>query len=614
MPSSAARKGIWVLGAAMVLTVLVAVTLPLIASTQIVRDSIARQMSAWSGYRVELGDTPEIRVWPAFRAVLNNVTMSDWKSGRTPSVIEAERVEIDLSALAALRGEVVFTKVKLFRPVMRVTANDGAIPLPASSDWGRIARSVEIARGLLADDPANPDAAALPSDPFGTVEFEDGRIITGAEPSEDDVTGLTGVLSWPALNKPAKLSAMAIWHGESVTVEATSAQPLFLLAGGNVPVTLSFASTPITTSFDGVSNISANTFIDGQLALSSPSLSRLLEWTHSGVSPGSPIGAISAAGRITGVANRMKLENAEIALDDNPGTGALEVVFGGAPTVTGTLAFERLDLQELLLTLVPLPADDAYATYAATEERQALTGDFGLDLRLSAASAIAGSIALSQVAATAQVKDGLAAFDISDATAFGGTVQLGIRIDRREEGKHVELRITGDDIDGSQVASQFGLTGPVPRARGSFSVILKGYGARLSDVIEHGDGSVSATLGKGTIPGINLPAFLGRNEKGGFFPLSEVAGGELPIDGAELKATLSEGVARIDKAVARSGPHMISFGGLIPLAGRGIALSGTVGATASPNAEPSEPQASFFVGGSWEAPFIAPVFPALPPE
>ncbi|UDL92143.1 hypothetical protein LGH82_13475 [Mesorhizobium sp. PAMC28654] len=45
MPSSLIRRGIWAIGAAVIVAVLVVAALPLIASTRIVRDRIAWEMS-----------------------------------------------------------------------------------------------------------------------------------------------------------------------------------------------------------------------------------------------------------------------------------------------------------------------------------------------------------------------------------------------------------------------------------------------------------------------------------------------------------------------------------------------------------------------------------------
>ena len=56
-----------------------------------------------------------------------------------------------------------------------------------------------------------------------------------------------------------------------------------------------------------------------------------------------------------------------------------------------------------------------------------------MDLRVSARQASLGSIVLADVAATARIDETLAAFDISDASVFGGDIQAGLRLDRKAE-------------------------------------------------------------------------------------------------------------------------------------------------------------------------------------
>jgi AsmA protein len=109
-----------------------------------------------------------------------------------------------------------------------------------------------------------------------------------------------------------------------------------------------------------------------------------------------------------------------------------------------------------------------------------------------------------------------------------------------------------------------------------------------------------------------LPAFLKHTEQGGFFALDDVSDGTLPIDGAELKATISKGVARLDKAEANSAKYKIWLSGIASYGGRGLALSGGV-TQADPAVAPANGQqgpnnqSSFFVGGTWSTPFISPI-------
>lgn len=615
MPGAAARRGLWILGAAIVVVVLIVAALPLVASTQIVRDRIAQQMSVWSGYRVQLREAPEIQVWPSFQAVLHNASFSEWGNDEAAPIVESERIDVNLSALAALRGDVVFTSVRLIRPVMRVSDADGPLPLPTAPIGGRLMHAVNAARDLLAQNPDNPDTASLPADPFGTVDIQDGRLVRSAAGGDREiVTGLTATVSWPALNRPASLTANGIWHGETVQVDANIAEPLMLLADGTGPLNASLKAAPVNAAFDGVANISENSFIKGDLKLSSPSIKRMLEWTHSRFAPGEAIGSLDLAGKVAGNNQRLKLDEANIKLNDNPGVGALDMAFDQAPPrITGTLAFGTIDMQSFLSAFTPLPAVPT-ATDQALE--LSFSNDFDLDLRLSAPAATFGSLALTDVAATAQVKDGLAAFDISDATAFGGTVQFGMRMDREVGKDRFELRATADNIEGQQLADRLQMERLVPHARGSLSVILKGDGASWNGILENAEGSFMASFGAGTVEGFNLDDFLASNAQGGFFPLSAAQDGSWPIDGLDIKTTLSRGIARIDKAEVKGRESTIALSGLIPLAGRGIALSGMVSPSAEGDggSEPSGgPRAAFFVGGSWNAPFISPALPGLPP-
>lgn len=609
MPGSAARRGLWALGAAIVVVVLVVAALPLVASTQIVRDRIAGQMGAWSGYRVQLGEAPRIQVWPSFQAILNDVAFARWGDSDAAPVAEAERIEVNLSALAALRGKVVFTNMRVVRPVIRVASRD-PFPTVAPPGGGKLIYAINTVRRLVKANPTDPDTSALPDDPFGTVHMSDGRVVLAdGAAAREIVTSLSATLSWPALDRPATLQAKGIWHGENVTLDARTTAPLVLLAGGNAPLAVSLKAAPVDASFDGTANLSQDPFVDGKLALSSPSMKRLIEWVRGGTMPGGTIGSIALSSKVSG-GKRLKFENAELTFDGNSGMGVLDMTFDQSPPgITGTLAFKTIDLQSFLSAFTPLPAAPSDAGKVS---QTSFTNGFNLDLRLSATSAAVDTVALAGVAATAQVKDGLAAFDISDATAFGGTVQFGMRVDREIGGDLFELRATAKNIEGRQVAAKLGMDRLIPHARGSLSLILKGSGPGWESVLENARGSISASFGKGTVPGLDLDAFLSRNASGGFFALSQVQDGSLPVDSIELKATLSDGIARIDKAEAVSGKRTISLGGLIPLVGRGIALSGTVTPAADGEKADGTP-AAFFVGGSWSAPFISPAVPGLPP-
>jgi AsmA protein len=610
MPSALIRRGIWAIGAAVIVVALAFAALPFIASTRIVRDRIAWEMSAWSGFRVSIDGSPRIEVWPKFRAILTDVTLSKWTEADAPPVIEAERVEVDLSAMAALRGDVVFSTARLIRPTLRVERTASGLFLPAMPTGGRISRSIDMARGLITADPTNPDTSKLPGDPFGTVEFRDGRMVALINGKEAEIlTSLTGQASWATLNSGVSLSATGIWRGESVTVDASSANPLVLFAGGAAPVSASLKAAPASFSFEGTASMAENAYFDGQVKFSAPSLRRMLEWSRAGIAPGAAIGSVSVSSKVTAGTGRVKFENAEIVLDKNPGMGALDFSFTDPlPVVSGTLAFDTLDLRSCLAAFTPLASASGQGPDAIDTS---FADRLNLDLRLSAAHATAGGVQLAEVAATAQVKNGLAVFDISDASAFGGNIQTSLRFDRKPEGTQAEIRLLASDVSGAAFGAAAGMTRLVPTGTGTVSIILKGPGRSWDSILENADGSISATFGPGTLTGFNLPAFVKRSQEGGFFALDDVADGTVPIDGAELKASISKGVARIEKAEANSAKARIWLSGIVPYAGRGLALSGGIEqpdqAARQAAQDPGARQASFFVGGTWSTPFISPI-------
>jgi AsmA protein len=385
-----------------------------------------------------------------------------------------------------------------------------------------------------------------------------------------------------------------------VKIDLASEKPLSLLAGGAAPLALNVTAPPATASFRGSAKLGPNGYLDGEAKLSTPSVRRLSEWSGARLPPVSPRGAIVFTSRIVGDAARVKFENVSLSLDENRGTGAFNVEFEpGRPQLSGSLAFDGIDLGSLLSAFTPLTlvADDG-------AERADLSGALDVDLRLSAETAVAGAIKLANVAATVQVRDGLTVFDVSDATAFGGIVQAGVRFDRKPGADQAEMRLLASNVDGGALAGAAGMTRLVPIGQGTISVILKGRGASWESILEDADGSISATFGQGALAGLDLTGLLARVKQGGFFAFAEVSKGNLPVSGVELKATVADGVARIEKAEARATGHTLWLKGIVPYLGRGLALSGGV----TPTVKGAEGgSASFFVGGSWSAPFISPI-------
>ncbi|MCC2688677.1 MAG: AsmA family protein [Rhizobiaceae bacterium] len=598
IPGTLVPRVAWVLGIAALAVAVAIVALPYIASNRIVRDRIALEMGAWSGYDVSIGAAPEIRIWPDFVAVLTDVSLSQKDDPQREPVIEAERVEAELSPLAALRGDVVFSNVRLVRPMIRVRETPSGTWLPALPGGGRIARSIDAARRIVARGEGAPGSGGLPADFFGSVEFVGGTIVAGDTPI---VTGLAGKVEWPQLNRPGSVQAEGTWRGETVSLDVASSNPLRLFGGGPADLSVTLRSAPASFRFEGSATLSAEPSFRGQGKFLAPSLRRFLEWSDAEAAGGAPSGSLGLESSISGNAERVRFEEATVLVNDAPGKGVIDLVLTGArPAVSGTLAFGALDLRSFLAAFTPLESSSGQGP-GVIDPRFAHR--VSLDLRLSASNATFDGIALADVAATAQVGEQVAAFDISDASAFGGNIQAGIRFRRHANGSDVEMRLLASEIDGGAFGAAAGLSGLVPIGRGNVSVILDGPGNSWQSILGSADGSISASFGQSALSSFNLERFLELARQGGFFALDQVSEGTLPIEAAELKAVVVDGVARIENAEARWPGMRLRLDGIMSYDGHGVALSGSIG----PAGQQAAPIQRFFVGGSWTSPYISPV-------
>jgi AsmA protein len=608
MPRPVVRRLIWGGGAIVVIAALLLAAVPYVASTQIVRDRIAQELSQWSGYRVTLGAETSIDVWPVITAHLTNVTFSEYgeNGDEGEPVADIEQIDAGLAAFSALRGRIVFTQLKLVRPSLIIPAR-ALPPPPARNARGRFAEAMATVVGLVQENPTEPDASRVPTDTLANIEIEEGKFGIARPNGDVEVfSSVSGTLQWPAFNRTATMSVSGIWRGELINLDFTTQQPMLLLAGAAAPMTLNVESSPLNFDFSGTANLGREGFVQGKGSLSSPSLKRMLEWSGNEIAPGAAIGAIQVQAAVSGSLKRLNLSEATVTLDGNPSHGTLEIAPGeSVPLVAGTLAFETINLQSFLSAFSAL-TPDRWGRYSTIDGQVA--EQMSLDLRLSANTATAGTLSFTDVAATAQIKGGLATFDISDAKAFGGTVQAGFRIDQPGPSSRVEVRLRGTGIDLGALAQTMQVSYLMPIARGDLSLSLKGDGNDWLSIMRTAQGSFSLNLGPGAMAGLNLEAFTERASKGDFFSLNEIDEGSMKFDNLAIKAKIERGTAQLETAEIRLGQRLVTLSGLVPLPGRGLALSGSVGSNVEAGT-PDPERMLFFIGGSWDSPFVSPVIP-----
>ena len=523
--------------------------------------------------------------------------------GFFPSLATAERIDVDLSALAALRGNAVFTAATVVRP--KIVLEPGTNALDFLAGKGRLRDTIEQARAAIAADAAK---GGVQDGEFGRVTINDGRIVTAADADTEKtlVEDLDASIDLPRLNGGGTMSASAAWIGKRIKGEARSDGPLRLLAGGEASLEVSLDSDPAKSSFQGRLRLGDDPMVDGALSVEAQNVGDLLAWMGVRWRGMDALPPIAISGKAVGEMDHVAFEQASVVIEGETGTGALKAgLSGDAISVSGSLAFETLPLDRLAPLL---------ATTSAGLLDSHLEGLPGLrtDLRISAAHGAAQGFTLDDLAATIQIKDRQATFDLLDASAFGGHVGASLRLNDPATAVNATLRIEGRDVDGAPLAAAAGTPGLLPSAKGNVLIELEGKGVDLADALLNGRGQASVHLGAGSMAGVDLAVFLEKSASGELFPLSDAQGSDLAIESLSVDTTLTAGLVRIRKAEAVAAGRRLWLDGLASYRDHGLALSGGIGPVGSSTVADTntiDDEAKFFVGGSWSAPFVSPIRP-----
>jgi AsmA protein len=581
--------------------VILVAALPLLVSTAPIKLRIANELSSKIGYRIDLRGNTEVSVFPVLRARLHDVVVSDWRDPRARPLVEAAIVDVDLLATDALRGKLSMTAVTLLRPVLRLnnlsSAND------KSRGFGAFGGHIERVRAILAENPAEPDLSKLPSDALGRLTITDGTVMLGdTNEAGEAISAVDGTIIWMALNRPAEIALSGTWDADKVSVSSVIESPLLLLAGGPSKVETSINSPKLTFRYGGTAGVAGSSpFAEGNVAASTPSLAEFLRWARLDFSFGAESGPAAFSGNINGNSRGFSLGEATVELDGNPASGAIEFTFAdGMPQVSGSLDFQTLDLSSILTAFVPLP-------YGSGIDRPIDTRfirELGLDMRLSARTARAGSLRLSNVAASLQIKGDVGAFDVNEADLYSGKAQAGLRLDIRDAVPKGEFRLGIENMVTGEFAQDIGMIRVEPRFPGSLSILARGNLESWRKMMQTAEGTFLFRGGEGQIAGLNWSDFTGRTNSNDVFGLWVVPEGQFPVTATHFEGKIQTGDLRVSDGRISTATQDITLRGVMPYVDKTLALFGALKASGAADTARGR---NFFVGGSWYNPYISPI-------
>ena len=580
------------------------VALPLLVSSEAVRETMIERARQITGREMQFTGTPEITFYPFLGIELNNVTFRDAYGPKdAPPLLQMPVLNGKLSVTAALSGSIEVTEFHFVRPVFNLSVYE-----TGRTNWafpaGKMWRVLSAAKELRAQQAGNEtlNVAQLDDIRLGTFTISDGIInysnaLTGAK---ETVSSLNGTLNWPNIRSSWRFDGNGIWRGDAITGRMNADLPIMLLAGGISKISASLKSEPINLEFTGEANRLSDLFVSGNLNLSSPSLRRMVTFLGGEVEPGAGFESFSASGSVSGTMLDIQLADSTIQLDGNAYMGNLRFTISeaGKNKLNGTLAADRLDLQPYALLL--LDGTNRKTLFTVINQSDA-------DIRVSANTLSFPGLELKEFAGSLIARENEIKLDVGNA-AFGNGILAGA-ISATGDSEHALLSFSLDGSGLNPVSLPFlkNYSRLLPDGPSNVRARLTSELSEQGALLETMNGNFTIAMPSGSIAGLDFSEVLKtldpKSNDGENVMIAKPLAAT-PVTKFEINATISDGTAWVQNSQFEVRGYRARLSGKTELSGGSLAMWGGL--------EPPENQAGsteggqFFLGGTLRQPLLVP--------
>lgn len=592
---------------------IVAIATPWFLSSDIVKERIAGRIEELTGLKTTLRGTPKLSIIPFLGIKLKDVVIAtpaglDADFGDGP-LVSMESLKGSLKLLPAIMGEPELANFKLVRPKFNLrVSRTGKVNWYSSN--GALAKLLAEAISNKSGENNsgnNSHTTSLKLGSFeivnGTINYQNDRLGQTAE-----LTSVNIELSWPGTARRANISGSMVWEGEIVRIAASADQPINLLAGGASEILIDVQSNPLNARIEGLADTNLRSQFSGSAEFSSPSVRQFLAWTGYDLAPGSTPGEFQINSKLIANPNNLKFQDATISMDGNTGTGFMELTVSEAKRIglAGTLAFESLNFDPYFQALTTDNRDKGTTEIA----KIGLIDEFDLDLRFSANTATLGSLNLTAMAATAQVRDGGLILDVGEATLFGGMVQAQVQAEKEEGVPAGDLKLNLIDIELKQLSNFVSLGQITVIGKGTASLSLKSRGNNTSELIQRLNGTATMSASSGRIDGLNIAEIAIDGKKEVILDTTKVLAKTTEFSKMKIALHIANGIALLEDGQLEGKNLLAKLGGKFDLWRGSLAMNGRVllsksGTPMTQDANDISHDIPFFVGGTFTAPLIA---------
>lgn len=538
--------------------------LPYLVSTDMIRVRLAQELSAWTGYNVQLRDPPRLNLFPYPKALLSGVTLSS-KIDDVAPLMEAESIEVDLSVVDLLWGRVSFSETRIVRPQFVMEK-----PVKTMADFfdrfsrsqGALGLAIRKAREILKHNPEHPEIEHLLKQPFGRVFIENGALVYHDSLSgvAEKITGLNATLDWSESTQEIRLRADARWRGEFTKLSIDASQALLLLAGGKSQIKASLNSVRGGITFTGQARLSEYYIFDGKVSMRSPGWNQTLSWVG-GTHFGGHRLKIPIVWESHFLARPMHIQmnSVTFTMGKANARGALKLDFQDyVPNVMGSLAFDNLDLNLLGSMFFSVKKKNSFFDMALFDR-------IGVDIRLSAPQAKIGNISLTNLAAAIQIRNGHGIFDLGHANIWGGSVQSNIEITSSGQKIRIGGTMSGSSIDTQEALEALGFI-PFVQSKTNFTTTIQTLADSWMEVFTKMQGGLTLKMSSGWLLGYDLNELQTKLSNKQQFLLTSNDSLSTNFDHWDIQASFSEGMMKVTESLMRTEDLSLSIQGAITMA------------------------------------------------
>ncbi len=336
----------------------------------------------------------------------------------------------------------------------------------------------------------------------------------GGDATADKVEDINVKASFASLASPVSIDGTLTWRGEHFSV-AGKGDARALIEGKETEVSFNATSNRLKIGFAGIA--SPDGFGTGKVALSTPSLRKLLAWIGQPIAAGGGLEAFSIDGTVSLEADRFSFDKTAFTLDKSSGLGTGAIVFGGKPKVTAGLAMKVLDVTPYLVAAGTAGGKKGGGGGSSGGGGGAGSGDTAVDfsgltamdadLNLRADSILANDIKIGPSALTVKLAGGKLNANLSEMALYSGKGTGTVAVDGASPTPTLAASFKLANVS----AMPF-LTDAIGFKRvegaGSFAFDLKAAGKSQSALMKSLSGKGSMAVRNGAIRGIDIPKML----------------------------------------------------------------------------------------------------------